>query len=429
MKIKDILKKVLNYNWKDKEKDNLQKKAIRIMVYFLGIMILFTFLSRFANKLTTPIVSTASTSRDTISSSVKFDGVIKENKEKSISIGENIKIASVNVSEGDNVKKDDVVVEVDINSLNENIKELKKTIYSKERAVTRAKEDYDVALKKEDETIASALDDLNVAKEALDNALDDVESMTMLENDYKEKKSSYEEAKRNKETNLLTCKRAIEDAEEESDTKALKESLDKLNKLLEAEGKVKAKEDSKVAKVLAIAGETTTTAPIISFVDNSAGYKVKGFISKDYEKYVSVGKKVSASLVNGKEIENLKVNSISPSEEDNNMLEVTVNLPKDVGEIGGTVNCNIIRSEKKYDTCIPLESLREEGNSKFVLVTSEEDTILGKELKAKKVSVEVKAKNDSLAAVEGLYIIQGEELIVSSNKNIKDGDKVRLENR
>ena len=63
------------------------------------------------------------------------------------------------------------------------------------------------------------------------------------------------------------------------------------------------------------------------------------------------------------------------------------------------------------------------------MITSEEDTILGKELKAKKVVVEVKAKSNSLVAVDGLYISPGEELIVSSNKNIKDGDKVRLENR
>ena len=58
MKIKDILRKIINYNWKDKEKDTLQKKAIRIMIYFLITMIIFTFLSRFANRLTVPIVTT-----------------------------------------------------------------------------------------------------------------------------------------------------------------------------------------------------------------------------------------------------------------------------------------------------------------------------------------------------------------------------------
>ena len=112
LKIKEILKKVLNYNWRDKEKDTLQKKAIRIMAYFLISMIIFTFLSRFANSLTIPRVSTSSVNSDTISTNVRFDGVISESKENSMAIAENLKVSLVNVSEGDNVKKDDVLLEV-----------------------------------------------------------------------------------------------------------------------------------------------------------------------------------------------------------------------------------------------------------------------------------------------------------------------------
>lgn len=430
MKIKDILRKIINYNWKDKEKDTLQKKAIRIMIYFLITMIIFTFLSRFANRLTVPIVTTTSVKSDTISNNVRFDGVISGNKDSSISVTENLKVSMVNVEAGDNVKKDDVLIELDLNSIKENLDVVKKEIDKKEKAVIRAKEDYNIALKNEESTVATALEDMNKAKADLENTSEvDTETKVMLQQEYESKKSAYEEAKKDKDTNLLTYKRAIEDAEDESDTKNLKESLDKLNQLLSLEGKIRANEDTIVTNVFVVAGDVTTSSPVISLVDNGAGYTVKGVVSKDYKKNVTKGAKAEVILSSGKSIEDLEVKSVTVDKEQDSMLDVIIELPKNCGDIGSSVNCNIKGNEKKYKSCIPLGALREGQNEYFVLVTNEEDTILGKELKAKKVVVELKAKNNLMAAVDGLYLSSNQELIVDSNKSIEDGDKVRLVNK
>ena len=76
-----------------------------------------------------------------------------------------------------------------------------------------------------------------------------------------------------------------------------------------------------------------------------------------------------------------------------------------------------------------LDSIRQGDSSDYyILVISEKETVLGKELIAKKIDVKVEKKDGEFAAIKDGIIGRDEKVIVDSNKTIEDGDRVRQEN-
>lgn len=83
---------------------------------------------------------------------------------------------------------------------------------------------------------------------------------------------------------------------------------------------------------------------------------------------------------------------------------------------------------RKYGTCVPLAALRQgDGNSYYVLVVTEKETVLGKELIVKKVDVKIEKRDGEYAAVTEGALGRNDKIIIDSNKTIEDGDRVRLE--
>ena len=79
----------------------------------------------------------------------------------------------------------------------------------------------------------------------------------------------------------------------------------------------------------------------------------------------------------------------------------------------------------RYNQVIPIAGLRQESDGYYVLVVKPQKTILGEELTAEKVPVELLEKSSSQAAVEGAFG-NTDRLIVSSSRIIEAGDRVRL---
>ena len=75
---------------------------------------------------------------------------------------------------------------------------------------------------------------------------------------------------------------------------------------------------------------------------------------------------------------------------------------------------------------IPLSSLREAGGTAYVLIAEVRGGILGEDYEAVKIPVTVLGKDQENAAVEGSF--PGEALVITeSNKYVKEGDRVRLD--
>ncbi len=84
-----------------------------------------------------------------------------------------------------------------------------------------------------------------------------------------------------------------------------------------------------------------------------------------------------------------------------------------------------IPTEKEYEQMIPLSALREDVNETYCLVLAEEEQMLGTVQTAKKVPVTVLEKDAKNAAITSTLSVE-DKVIVSSEKYVAEGDRVRL---
>lgn len=420
------LEKIIHYKLNEKLITKL--KSVRVLIYFFALMVVFTVLSRFSDSLTIARVATTNPQPGTIEKIIEGEGTISETKEAHISTVEEVIVESVNVSTGQKVKEGDVLINLSLNDINEKIDSIKKQISDRNINLERATQDYNLALQRENNTIKSAEDNMNKAKADLDKASD--EEREMLQAAYNEAKRQYDDAVNSKASNLLSFERAIEDLKNDGETAKLQERLKKLNEVQAREGKITASKDSYVTNVYVESGGLTSNNVAISVADEESGYKFTTQVSKEYQKKLSQDQVVQLSLANGRDFfDDLTIDSIKKNEENPDMLDVTVKLPAGKGVIGESARLIVPIQSKNYPVCVPLDALHSEDNKYFVLMIDNANTVLGTEVVATKINVEIAEKNSEIAALKDGPLGNYHEIIVSTNKSIKNGDRVRKESK
>ena len=434
MKIKEIIKnikikEIINYKWAKKGQDTLQKKACKALVAFLLIMILCTILSRFADSLTIPVIKTDKPKTKVILDEVKVDGRIVKNREDKVSILEGLKVDYVNVSIGSMVKEGDILVELNLKDLQKKVDELNKSISNDQKTLSRAQEDYNKAIDLKADTLNKSLSEMNSAKKALEDyklTVDKDETVNQtLTSEYEMKKLAYEEVVNSNDT--VGLDRTLQDVKDSVKLEEYNSDIEKIKPFLEAEGKIKSTQEGIVTNIFVENGGVTTDS-IISLANVEAGFKFAGQIGKDKKSLIKQGQKVIVSLSSTGNIENLVIQSITANKENPEMLDIEVVLPAGVGEIDDIGEIMISNKSKKFGTCVPIKSLRQdEEGGYYVLTIIDKETVLGSEKVSRKVPVRIEKKDGEYAAVTEGSIARDEEVIISSNKKIEDGDRVRLE--
>ncbi|MBM6861109.1 HlyD family efflux transporter periplasmic adaptor subunit [Clostridium saudiense] len=430
--MKQKIRKIINFEYVKKGKDTLQKKAVKYLGAFLLIMIGCTILSRFADSLTIPVIKTEKPKVKTMVDEVKASGRVVKNREEKISIIEGLKVEYINVSVGTLIKSGDVLVELNTEDLQKKIDELNENISRDEKTLARAQEDYNRAIASKNSNVAKVLEEMNKAKKALEDyqSLPEEEKDKVMEeslkSDYESKKSIYASAVE-EANDTLDLDRNLQDVKDSLKLDEYYEELEKLQPLLDADGKVTSQKEGIVTSVFAENGGVTSDA-IISIADKESGYKFVGQIESAKRTLVKQGQTVSLKLNSGDYVENLTIEAISKSDEGTDFLNVTVVLPTGIGEIDDMGEIIISSQAKKYSTCVPLAALRQgDNNNYYVLAVSEKETVLGTEKVARKYEVQIEKKDNEFAALKEGSFSRSEQVIISSNKNIEDGDRVRLE--
>ena len=433
MSKKQKIKKIINFKYVKKGKDTLQKKAIKALFAFLILMIGCTMLSRAADSMTIPRVKVDKAKTKTIVDEITAKGVVVKNREEKIHVVEGLKINHVNISEGSSIKVGDTLVELDTEELEKKINEIKENIAQEQKTLTRATEDYNKGINVKKQAVQSALNEMNAAKQALDNYSNlsdeekDSETEESLYSDYQSKKSMYDAAVvESKDT--VDLDRALQDTKDSVKIDEYNKELVKLQPLLDASGKIISEKEGIVTSVFAENGGVTTDA-IASIADKNEGYKFVGQIDKENRTSIKQGQTVALNLGTYGIIENLTIGSISKNQDNADTLNVTVVLPTGIGEIDDSGEIVVSSKSKKYGTCVPLSALRQgEGTDYYVLVVTEKETVLGEELIAKRIDVRVEKRDGEYAAVTDGVLARNDKIIIDSNKTVEDGDRVRLEN-
>ena len=175
------LKQLMDFEMDKNKKSSLQVKAVKALAGFLILMFLLTILSRAADSLTIAKVTASAATGGVISHNIEVDGNITPNKDIAISTSANIKIASVEATEGKTVKKGDVLIQLDMDDLKTKLLKAQKDLAvaqatasdkkaneaiaadTKSKSLQRSYEDYNQTVADANDSVSKAESDMNEA--------------------------------------------------------------------------------------------------------------------------------------------------------------------------------------------------------------------------------------------------------------------------
>ena len=333
------------------------------------------------------------------------------------------------------------------------------------QALERAEMEYEITKSDWERTLKAAEESLQKAKEKMqkleNGEIDDElfkqeeEKVKVARNQVKEQERLLEDTIVSREDAIADRDRKIEDAkkdlvkaESEEENLALnkeqdlqKESIEKelmqldigakkreiarLQKATEEGGQLKAPSAGIIGEVKVKKGDTTTQGDLLVFVRDTSEYILEAHLSKEEAEYIQIGDKVQVTLEGEKiPLENTVVENIVPVQGDTGgKKKVSISVPK--GEPGMSATLKVTKESDKYRYILPIEALKEDNGSQYILVAKQQTTTLGEQIIAERVEVMVRDKNQSSVAVEGPLGVE-DRVIIRSNKPILAGDRVRL---
>jgi len=465
----DIIKKVWSMEIKKKDHRSMREKAVTGLAVFLVLMFLFTMLSRAANAITIPRVTSESPQKRSINHTVSVEGTIESQDEQPVVTVEGLKIGAVMAEKGKKVKAGELLLQIDMEYLKEKIKELEleaETIdleisdarynqsvqdNNRQKNINRAVENYNAAVDSGNRSVDRAYQEMINAQKSLEDfyntpqtdeeGSDSAVQEEQLRADYETKKSAYEDAVAARDESLREKNNTIEEAQNETEKTSTAESaaikketleikLEKYNELLKQEGKITAPADGVITEIdeTVVTGGVTPATKLMLLSKEEAGFRFVANITKDEQKYVSLGDEVILETKDKEEIKGLTVTSVTKSEKEADTYEVTVSLNADARiNLYDSAAMKVSGTAKTYGTCISKNALRKDSNDQdYVLVLVEKDTVLGKQLEAESLNVNVQDSNDTYAALTNGELAAGQKIILNSDKEVQSGDRVRL---
>lgn len=304
----------------------------------------------------------------------------------------------------------------------------------RKQTLSRAQEDYDETVSKNEKLVREAKNLWQEAEQKLENYQNGEDEDSTDESLVEDAKKALEDAKSQQTQQKKSAKRAIEDAGEtdavdhsvEINNVSIAEkqrALAQIQKAKEQKGKIVAQTNATVSKILLTAGDRTAETAAFLLADLSEGARFTTQISKEDAKYVVVGGAVTLK-VSDKSYEDMTVLSTETNEDSS--VSVTVYVPKKTIPIGTHASMEIEQTSEKYVTTLPLSAIHAEQNKYFVYVLEKEDTVLGEETVARKVNVSIVEKNGEYAALSDGSLSEDDSAIVESDTMLANGEKVRL---
>lgn len=266
-------------------------------------------------------------------------------------------------------------------------------------------------------------DGIRAARESLEAKEDGVDIAKRAVEDAEDKLSDFQKSNliknENKGINAKIAELDMEQLEEDMERKA--EILEKLNQVIKVDGEVSADIDGMVTALDIEPKTTISGSEKVAITPSNSVFT--GSFEKDYMEYVQEGDKISCQLTGYKKPVEGEVIDIAYNSE-GDCYYVTAKLPDGEFAPGITGQFTIEKSSEKYNNCIPLTALRNDNSGDYVLVMRETSTILGKEFKAYRVNVIVDKKDFQTAVINDV-LGYDEEVIIGSNRNVMEGDRVR----
>ena len=443
----------------NRERYQMQRSAARkdwiknLAIVFLSIMLILTFFSNTIMNYSLPQVATRYVQEGSITPKVRGSGVAEVEDPYSVKAPNGRVIASVNVRAGDDVKKDDVIFELQ-DSESDELKEARKE-YEEAKAnfqkalfsgdltndaverirngeyltddemqeiLDEVNSDYDDALY-EDTEAGLEVERLNGSVNNTTTLGDDEEAAKQAARDAKklaeaqaykaETEAELTRATNNRDT---TVKSIQAELELKSIQKTMEDAQAKVESLEKAEksATVKAPIDGKVVSVAYNAGDNTSSDTVGAVIQPEGKGMTVSF---------TCTKEQAQMLKTGMEAKPQNETADASDSSGGKILKFEIQSP-DV-EAGDTVQLTVGENTKTYDLTVPNNAVREDNNGKFILIVSSKESPLGNRYIATRVDVQVLESDDLLTAISG-PLSGYEYVITTTTKPVAAGMQVRL---
>lgn len=315
-------------------------------------------------------------------------------------------------------------------------KEIEQEVKKKTLALTRAEEDYDL-LEKE---FKSARDDLQAEKNELKKVIKSIEDGTY---DYEEALEAKRQEVEAAQEAVRLAKQAFERdslSENESgdqnsrqiselvmqsytiDLDVKKQELEEVKALIENSGEVGSPKKGVVTFVGIESGKMTTGEEMIRLGFGDYVFQAEF----DREAATNIAEGVTANIRLAGKRTDIEVEIEKITNNDNGLSEMTVRMPEDEYILGEKADFKVTTESEQFDLCIPVQALREDNYGDYVLITKEQEDILGTLLVAERINITILEKGGRTVAVDGA-ISSKSQVITDSNKYINAGDRVRID--
>ncbi|MDF2908339.1 MAG: hypothetical protein K0R34_3660 [Herbinix sp.] len=321
----------------------------------------------------------------------------------------------------------------------EEIKAAQELLVMKQKELANTTLDWDRSIAKAERELSKSKEEYRLATEAdgqLENQTYDYST------DIRAAESQLEIARRNTEDAVYALKLAKEKDKETLEANHSKEQINEKNmEIHKLEQKEKEEALVRVEEIISRGGNVfAPVSGILLQLDLAVGVKVLGtekvsLSREDYAFHFKVNEKEAKHLEIGDEViitPNNSRKSITASLDSIGMVDttgmslITAVLPESEYGEGNIASYTINKRSKQYQQTIPLQAVRMDSNQvNYVLMVTESNTSLGNELTAYRINVTVLDKDYRTAAVDA-SIGPEDNIIISSNKNIEEGDRVRI---
>jgi len=311
------------------------------------------------------------------------------------------------------------------------IDKAKDALYKAETVLEAVREGKDFST---ESAVSEAQAAIDTAREALNRARRESE-----DNQYSEEEELYAAGRA-----VETAQAALEDARRQADVLQKEGEIDRIT--CESERSDKEKSRAALQEILDNGGRLLAPAPgtvvrtlergdktkegedavILSSADR--GFVFEGKLDKDSARRFSAGDKgeLHYKVDGSTQKADVEIHSISTPDESDQVF-VTAVLPEGSYTSGMPAQLFLSRKSETYQNCLPLTALRSDSGGDHVFVLRRQSSVLGTEWVIARVDITVKERDSQMMYVDGA-LTYSDQVVISSNKIISEGDRVRIEN-
>ena len=282
--------------------------------------------------------------------------------------------------------------------------------YGEETAREELCKSYEDAVKAEEDKLKSAEDRVKELEESLYQSMERLENAKVSEAGVLAEEAARKEISRLRQESMKLDIRQIE------------KKLERTDALIAGQGRVEAAADGIVADLGLKEGDRTQAGSQVRLAVGSLNLIAR--IDKDKSDLLRQGTKMRVKITGQPGDVEAEVESVDQTT-GTDTAQVTAVMPDGMGNLGGSASFTFYMESDAYPLVIPIEALREDNTGFFCLAAEPKKTILGEELIAVRINLEVLEKSSTQAAVSG-PVAQDARLITISDKGVREGERVRV---